>query len=115
MRLPRPAVRSHLRRVFRKLGIRSRVELARVIEQGAARARIMAAVDDARQRIERDLHDGLQQRLVALGLQLRAAEVSVPPAAAELKWELARVADGQRRPEPRVLGHSTPFLYYSGC
>ena len=94
MRLPRPAVRSHLRRVFRKLGIRSRVELARVIEQDAARARIMAAVDDARQRIERDLHDGLQQRLVALGLQLRAAEVSVPPAAAELKWELARVADG---------------------
>ena len=54
----------------------------------------MAAVDDTRRRIERDLHDGLQQRLVALGLQLRAAEVSVPPAAAELKWELARVADG---------------------
>jgi hypothetical protein len=33
-------------------------------------------------------------RLVALGLQVRAAEVSVPPAAAELKWELAGVADG---------------------
>ena len=94
MRLPRPTVRSHLRRVFRKLGVRSRVELARVIEQGAARARTMAAVDDTRRRIERDLHDGLQQRLVALGLQVRAAEVSVPPAAAELKWELARVADG---------------------
>jgi signal transduction histidine kinase len=31
---------------------------------------------------------------VALGLQARAAEVSVPPAAADLKWELARVADG---------------------
>jgi signal transduction histidine kinase len=54
----------------------------------------MAAVDDTRQRIERDLHDGLQQRLVTLGLQVRAAEASVPPAAAELKWELARVADG---------------------
>jgi signal transduction histidine kinase len=36
----------------------------------------------------------LQQRLVALGLQLRAAEVSVPAAAADLKWELTRVADG---------------------
>ena len=78
MRLPQPTVRSHLRRVFRKLGVRSRVELARVIEQGAARARTMAAVDDTRRRIERDLHDGLQQRLVTLGLQVRAAEVSVP-------------------------------------
>jgi signal transduction histidine kinase len=94
MRLPPPTVRSHLRRVFRKLGVRSRVELARVIEQSAARARTMAAVDDTRRRIERDLHDGLQQRLVTLGLQVRAAEVSVPPAAAELKWELARVVDG---------------------
>jgi signal transduction histidine kinase len=94
MRLPQPAVRSHLRRVFRKLAVRSRVELARVIEQGAARARTMAAVDDTRRRIERDLHDGLQQRLVTLGLQVRAAEVSVPPADAELKWELARVAEG---------------------
>jgi signal transduction histidine kinase len=92
--LPQPAVRSHLRRVLRKLGVRSQVELARVIEQGAARARTMAAVDGVRRRIERDLHDGLQQRLVTLGLQVRAAEVSVPPAAAELKWELARVASG---------------------
>jgi signal transduction histidine kinase len=94
MRLSRPTVRLHLRRVFRKLGVRSQVELARVIEQGAARVRTMAAVDDTRQRIERDLHDGLQQRLVTLGLQVRAAEASVPPAAAELKWGLAQVADG---------------------
>jgi signal transduction histidine kinase len=91
--LPRSAVRAHLRRVFRKLGVRSRIELARVVEQGAARARTMAAVDGVRRRIERDLHDGLQQRLVTLGLQVRAAEASVPPAAAELKWELASVAD----------------------
>ena len=94
MRLPQPAVRSHLRRVFRKLDVRSRVELARVVERGAARARTMAAVDDTRRQIERDLHDGLQQRLVTLGLQVRAAEVSVPPADVALKWELARVADG---------------------
>lgn len=94
LRLPSAAVRSHLRRVFRKLGVRSRVELARAVEQGAARIRTMAAVDGTRRRIERDLHDGLQQRLVTLGLQVRAAEVSVPPAAPELKWELARVADG---------------------
>jgi DNA-binding CsgD family transcriptional regulator len=38
MRLPQPTVRSHLRRVFRKLGVRSQVELARVVEQNAARA-----------------------------------------------------------------------------
>jgi signal transduction histidine kinase len=94
LRLPQPTVRSHLRRVFRKLGVRSQVELARVIEQGAARVRTIAAVDDTRERIERDLHDGLQQRLVTLGLAVRAAEASVPPAAPELKWELARVADG---------------------
>jgi signal transduction histidine kinase len=94
MRLSPPVVRSHLRRVFRKLGVRSRIELVRVIEQTAAAARAMAAVDDTRRRIERDLHDGLQQRLVTLGLQVREAEVSAPPAAAELKWELTRVADG---------------------
>jgi transcriptional regulator of acetoin/glycerol metabolism len=46
MRLPQPTIRSHLRRVFRKLGVRSRVELARIIEQGAARARTMAAPPD---------------------------------------------------------------------
>src|SRR6202041_305800 len=94
LRLPQPTVRAHLRRVFRKLGVRSQVELARVLERGAARARTMAAVNDTRQRIERDLHDGLQQRLVTLGLQVRAAEASVPAAATELKWELAQVAEG---------------------
>jgi hypothetical protein len=71
MRLPQPTVRSHLRRVFCQLGVQSRVELAPVIEQGAVRADTMAAVDDTGRLIERDLHDGLQQRLVALGLRVR--------------------------------------------
>src|SRR5262249_28246773 len=42
-------------------------------ELTASRARIVAASDDARRRIERDLHDGAQQRLVSLGLELRIA------------------------------------------
>jgi signal transduction histidine kinase len=94
MLLSQQTVRSHLRHVFRKLGVRSRVELARVTEQAAARARVIAAVDDTRRRIERDLHDGLQQRLVTLGLQVRMAEMSVSPGEADLKWELSRVAEG---------------------
>jgi PAS domain S-box-containing protein len=67
---------------------RARQELA------ASRARIVAASDETRRRIERDLHDGAQQRLVSLGLGLRAARESVPPDQAGLRGELARVADG---------------------
>ncbi|MEN3310689.1 MAG: hypothetical protein V7645_18, partial [Actinomycetota bacterium] len=40
----------------------------------ASRRRIVAASDETRRRIERDLHDGTQQRLVSLGLAVRAAE-----------------------------------------
>jgi signal transduction histidine kinase len=64
----------------------SRAELA------ASRARVVAAADDARRRIERDLHDGAQQRLVALGLELRAAETSVPPELTELDHQLSRAS-----------------------
>jgi GAF domain-containing protein len=44
----------------------------------ASRARIVAAGDDARRRIERNLHDGTQQRLIALGLDLRRIRAGVP-------------------------------------
>ncbi len=60
----------------------------------ASRARIVAAADDARRRLERDLHDGAQQRLVSLGLQTRLAEASVPPQLGDLKSELSRVVSG---------------------
>jgi signal transduction histidine kinase len=43
-------------------------------ELTASRARVMAASDEARRRIERDLHDGVQQRIVSLGVELRAAQ-----------------------------------------
>jgi len=60
----------------------------------ASRARIVAASDQTRRRIERDLHDGVQQRLVSLGLALRAAQRALPPGQAELAQELAQVASG---------------------
>ena len=46
-------------------------------ELKASRARIITAADGARRRLERDLHDGAQQRLVSLGLELRTAESSL--------------------------------------
>jgi signal transduction histidine kinase len=63
-------------------------------ELAASRARVVAAADDARRRIERDLHDGTQQRLISLGLELRSAEAMVPPELTELKAQLARTARG---------------------
>jgi signal transduction histidine kinase len=54
----------------------------------ASRARIVEAADAARQRIERDLHDGAQQRLVSLALTLRRLESSLAPDAAPTR-ELA--------------------------
>jgi signal transduction histidine kinase len=63
-------------------------------ELAASRRRIVAASDQARRRIERDLHDGTQQRLVALGLAVRAAEADVPREQAGLRDELSRVAQG---------------------
>jgi GAF domain-containing protein len=59
----------------------------------ASRARIVAAADDTRRRIERDLHDGTQQRLVSLGLELRAAQATVPPQFDELDGALSRVVE----------------------
>ena len=60
----------------------------------ASRARIVAAADETRRRIERDLHDGAQQRLVSLALQLREAQVTAPPGARELMRRLDGVAAG---------------------
>jgi signal transduction histidine kinase len=51
---------------------------ARYTELRAAGARLVAAGDAARRRIERDLHDGAQQRFVALGLTLRLARSRLP-------------------------------------
>jgi signal transduction histidine kinase len=58
----------------------------------ASRARIVAAADDARRRIERDLHDGTQQRLFALGLELRLAQSMEPMNRSEVQTQMGRVA-----------------------
>jgi signal transduction histidine kinase len=63
-------------------------------ELTASRARIVAAGDDARRRFERDLHDGAQQRLVSLGLELRAAEDSVPLELQPLRKQISDIVDG---------------------
>ena len=63
---------------------------ARLEELRLSRARIMAAGDAARRRIERNLHDGAQQQLVALALDLRMLKARLKdPAIDELSERLA--------------------------
>jgi signal transduction histidine kinase len=57
------------------------------------RARIVAAVDESSRRIERDLHDGVQQHLATLVVQLRAAALDVTAGPDELRDVLAQAAD----------------------
>jgi PAS domain S-box-containing protein len=58
-------------------------------ELTASRARIVAAADEARRRFERDLHDGAQQRLVSLGLELRDTGACVPDQLQPLKERIS--------------------------
>jgi signal transduction histidine kinase/DNA-binding NarL/FixJ family response regulator len=62
----------------------------------ASRARIVAASDETRRRIERNLHDGIQQRVVALALGLRAVRTrsQLPPPVQIALDEIARDLDG---------------------
>jgi PAS domain S-box-containing protein len=62
-------------------------------ELAASRARVIAAADEARRRIERDLHDGAQQQLVTLALGLRSAERRVPAGLEDIRAEVGRFAD----------------------
>ena len=67
---------------------RSRAELA------ASRARIVTAADEMRRRIERNLHDGVQQRLVSLGLALQLAQATIPPELQESRAQFSQIAEG---------------------
>jgi signal transduction histidine kinase len=66
----------------------SRAELA------ASRTRVVAAADEMRRRVERDLHDGAQQQLVALMLDLRTAQTVEQPGVDELRTLLAQTERG---------------------
>ncbi|MGX9789548.1 sensor histidine kinase [Mycobacterium sp. MMS18-G62] len=63
-------------------------------ELTASRVRIVTAADQARRGFERDLHDGAQQRLISLGLKLRALEAAIPPERADLRGEVSHIVDG---------------------
>ena len=63
-------------------------------ELSASRARIVAAADETRRRIERDLHDGIQQRLVSLALKAQMIETMTPRPAGRIQGELSRLASG---------------------
>jgi signal transduction histidine kinase len=88
---------------------------ARLAEVQASRERIVAASDAERRRLERNLHDGAQQRLVALSLQLRllegrvgddpAAQALVSTASSELAQSLAELRELARGIHPAVLNH----------
>jgi signal transduction histidine kinase len=65
----------------------SRAELA------TSRARVVAATDEVRRRLGRDLHDGAQQRLVSVGLRLRLASDALPAELATVRADLCQVAE----------------------
>ncbi|MFI2103500.1 histidine kinase [Isoptericola sp. NPDC019693] len=57
----------------------------------ASRTRIVVAVDETRRRLERDLHDGIQQRLVSLSLDVRRVQGRVPPGLEDAQGELHEI------------------------
>jgi signal transduction histidine kinase len=63
-------------------------------ELTASRARVVTAADDTRRRLERDLHDGIQQRLVALAVKARTIGIRTPGPAGDIRGELTLLADG---------------------
>jgi signal transduction histidine kinase len=88
---------------------------AQLAEVRASRARIVAAGDAERQRVERDLHDGAQQRLVALTLALRlamrrlgydadlAVKLSLEQASDEARAALSELRELARGIHPQIL------------
>jgi signal transduction histidine kinase len=80
---------------------RLRAELG---ELAASRLRIVETADAERRRLERDLHDGAQQRLIALQVLLQMASVAAPPAL-RVRYTDARGEVGTALEELRDLAH----------
>jgi signal transduction histidine kinase len=92
--------RSEWRSGWRSPSARSRPGLGTAIantqsrtELSASRARVITAADETRRRLERDLHDGIQQRLVTLALRARTI-AATPGPGDEIQGELSGLADG---------------------
>ena len=105
-----PSAAAALHRENERLHARLRAQMDEV---RASRARLLAAADAERRRLERDLHDGAQSRFVAVALQLRRAQGKVAPgsdvanllesAIAELATGLDELRDLARGIHPTVL------------
>lgn len=80
--------------VIGMLIIRQAVTLAQSANLVASRARLVLAADQTRRRLERDLHDGVQQRLVSLALDIRQAQADVPSELTQLRKRLSGVVAG---------------------
>ncbi|MEV4134646.1 sensor histidine kinase [Dactylosporangium sp. NPDC049742] len=80
--------------VISMLIIRQAVTLAQSADLVASRARLVLVADQTRRQLERDLHDGIQQRLISLGLDIRRAEADVPPELTQLRQQLSAVVAG---------------------
>ena len=63
-------------------------------ELSASRVRIVAAADETRRCLERDLHDGIQQRLVSLALKARTIKMMTPQPGGGMQGELSLLTDG---------------------
>jgi signal transduction histidine kinase len=86
---------------------------AQLEEVRASRARIVEAADAERRRVERDLHDGAQQRLLALAMRLDQARSSeqlspelLDEATAELRAAVSEVRDLSRGVHPPILSEA---------
>lgn len=87
---------------------RQQLELAAALaEVDASRNRLLLASHEERRRLERDLHDGAQQRLVAVGMGLRLVQQQLPPGSEELrdKLDLAVTELGTAVAELRQIAH----------
>jgi signal transduction histidine kinase len=87
-------------------------------EVAASRARVVASGDEARRQIGRDLHDGAQQRLVSLALDLSVAQDLVSPGCDELAEQLGSIVtqlnDAMEELRDFVRGIHPPALEYGG-